>query len=208
MTSLTKTFEKPTKGDKVTGLCIWGALLLLSIFLVCATDLIIPGLILGGLSLILFVALIKELHGMRVSLTDAYANIDDDFFDLSELPEILYFKSAEAAFEYSKMYLKHVDDWSVGIVLNTAEKNNSGMNEYRVKILNHKSKIMTVTALQLERIKKPLMVGDFVAVIAIPYSDVPVSMNIKTTAEVVLFIHSKLKPEYSMKESAWAIEAS
>lgn len=75
-------------------------------------------------------------------------------------------------------------------------------------MLNHKSEIVTVTALQLDRIKQVLMVGDFVAVITIPYNDVPTSMNIKRMADTVLLIHSKLKPEYSMKESAWVIDAS
>lgn len=208
MTSLTKTSEKPTKGDKAIGLFVWGALLLLSIYLVYATDWVVTGLLLGSLSLFVFVALIKELRIMLQSSTNQHTLINNNFHELSGLPETLYFKDNEAAFEYSKQFLKRESDWSVGIVLGPPKKNDSGRNEYHVKILNHKSEIVKVTALQLERIKKSLIVGDFVAVITIPYKDVPANMNIKKVADVVLFVHSKLKPEYSMQESAWVVDAS
>lgn len=122
MTSLTKTSEKPTKGGKVIGLFIWGAFLLLSIYLVCATDWIITGSLLGSISLIIFAAFIGELRAQLQSSTAPCTKINNNFHGLSELPEILYFKSGEAAFEYSKQFMKQEDDWSVGVILGASKK--------------------------------------------------------------------------------------
>lgn len=208
MANLKKTYKKPTKGDKIFGLFLWAGVFLLSIYFVYEYSWIITGVLLGVFSVTCFILVYKELMVMLRSTADTKKLVESDINNMLDLPEILYFKNNEAAFEYSKQFLKRESDWSVGIVLGPPRKNDSGRNEYHVKILNHKSEIVKVTALQLERIKKSLIVGDFVAVIAIPYKDVPANMNIKKVADVVLFVHSKLKPEYSMQESAWVVDAS
>lgn len=205
MATSTKTYKQPTIGDKVSGLFIWGSLTLLSIYLIYEYKLILTGVTVGGVSCTFFVLICKELMAM-LRTSDSAQVADFDIRNLMDLPEILYFKDGECAFEYAKEYLTQEADWSVGLIKSAASPTNFGLKQYTVEVLNQASQSMLVEAFQLVRIKGALKIGDFVAVIKVPHNELPDSLNIKGVSGTVMLIHTKLKPELSIKESLWGIE--